>query len=118
MIETIKNDEGDVLAYIEFHVLNAGGQFQDFGQFLYVNSLYITPKLRGSNYIKRLIKLIDDNPLTIRCDWVYWNRSKFKDRVSKLFSRKKAKERGNSNGICNTVWRRNGKIKEFTTACT
>ena len=72
MISTIKNNDGFVIAYAEWQILNYLGQFQDGGSFLYIQNIWIHEKQRFGDTFRDLIKSIDSNKYSKSADMVYW----------------------------------------------
>lgn len=72
MIETIKDNEDKAVAYIEWEVLDAHGQFKNGGEYIYVQNLWIHPNYRYKNLTAELSKKIYDHYYSKKAKYVYW----------------------------------------------
>ncbi len=106
MIVTLKDRTGYVYGYAEFEVVDAFGQFKEEGEFLYIQEIWVHDHYRRSQAMKELITMMDKDPFTKNCDWVYWNRTKYNDRQSNTYRRDRLSKMGVENG----------EIKKFHTA--
>lgn len=94
MITELKNNDGFVYAYCEWEILDDKGQFKDWGEYLYIQRMWIHKLHRGKKTLQHLISLIDKHKFLSCVKWVYWNRDKYNDRISKLFSRNRLSKMG------------------------
>jgi len=94
MIESVKNGDGSIIAYIEWQVVNAKGDFQDQGSHIYIQDLWIHKDFRGKKLLAELIGKIDRNELANHVLYIYWNRDKYNHRLSKSFTREVAARKG------------------------
>lgn len=72
MIETIKNQDGYIIAYIEWEVLDDNGQFKNGGKYIYIQNLWVHEKYRYNNYTADLSQKIHDHPFSQKAEFVYW----------------------------------------------
>lgn len=79
MIETIKDEQGKITAYIEWNLLDQYGHFDNDGKYVWINDLYIQKDLRGNGILKRLS--LDIRKLCPQAEEFYFKRHKYKDRV-------------------------------------
>lgn len=98
MISSLKNGNGFIYAYIEWEILDAFGQFKDFGEYIYIQNLWVHENFQNSRAIKELIGLIDSHPFAKNSDYVYWNNLKHNDRLTKPFRRERLAKMGVKHG--------------------
>jgi hypothetical protein len=85
MVETVKDDDGKVVSYIEWSLRDANGKEDSNGAYVFVRDLWIHNSLRFSTKIIRMyVDLIISKTPTSR--FVYWERHKYGDRM-RLFSK-------------------------------
>jgi len=94
MVVSAKNTQGFIYAYAEFQILNSNGQFEDNGEYLYIQDIWIHDCWRKTGALRRLIRLIDDHDFTRNCKYVYWVREKYNDRQTKIFPRQRLVKMG------------------------
>lgn len=87
--------ENDLIkAYIEWQVVDEKGIQDDYGLYIYIKDLWISPKHRGKKLLNRLIKLIDQDERSKSAVSVYWQRSKYNYRLSKNIPRSGIAKKG------------------------
>jgi len=84
MLAVLKNTEGLIYAYCEYEVLNGQGQFEDDGEYLYIQDVWVHPSERFWGHLQELIQEVDKDKFTKASTKVYWCRHKYKERV-KIF---------------------------------
>ena len=82
MIETIRDDEDKVVAYIEWSLVNNSGRTSKLGKYIFVNELWIHKSLRRGKILRGFIQLIGTKTPTAR--YAYWERRKYDCRM-KMF---------------------------------
>ena len=84
MIETIKDDEGRVVSYIEWVLVDSNGAFSDVGEYVFVRELWNHKSVRFKGLIRHYIQtIIEKAPTAI---YGYWERKKYNCRM-KMFSK-------------------------------
>lgn len=83
-VETIKDDEGRIVSYIEWTLCNKEGVSKEDGTYCYVKDLWTHDGFKFKNIIRHYINLIYNKKPTIK--YAYWNRKKYADRI-KMFSK-------------------------------
>jgi hypothetical protein len=79
-----RNEDGYIVAYAEYRIVNQDGKDNDKGLFCYIRDCWVHPKHKG--ILKELIKQGHEKyPQVI---WIYWKRSKHGGRM-KMFEIRK-----------------------------
>ena len=94
MISTLKNPGNYVTAYMEWHVCNKLGIPIKDGEYCNVRDLWVHEAYDGKKAISEFITILDEHPSTHNVKWIYWYRTKYNDRPSRLFRREKAAKKG------------------------
>lgn len=91
MISVINDNDGKIIAYIEWEIVNGEGQFQDNGEYCYIQDYWVHKEYRiQSKYIlKKLSVQIAEHKFSKSMRWVYWCRHKYNDRLSRLYPKEK-----------------------------
>mgnify|MGYP001569734798 CR=1 FL=1 len=87
MITTLKTNDRYIFAYIMWDTVDKDGQKDPNGEYLFIYDLWIHVSHRGQGALNELIGMIDANPASKSAKWVYWEREKYGDRMSKLINR-------------------------------
>lgn len=103
MISKLHNKDGFIYAYIEWQVVNKDGQYEDNGEYIYVQDLWIQENNRNKGIMKRLIGMVNRHKFSQNAKYVYWVREKYNDRVSRLFLKVNAAKRGRENEYIQVV---------------
>jgi len=93
MIATLKNEQGLVYAYIEYHVLDKEGDFKEGGSYCYVQDLWIHTRSRKKS-LNKLIRRIDRDKRMNNVKYIYWLNYKHNERQTKSFSRERLAKLG------------------------
>lgn len=72
MITTLKNFKGFVIAYLESNRVNALGDYDMKGIYIFVEDVWIHPIHRSKKVFLDLIELVDQNKFYDNCIRVYW----------------------------------------------
>ena len=80
MVESIKDNDGKIVAYCEWVLLDKNGQFKDKGEYIWINDLWIHKDHRRNGMIKKFTELIEPKVPSAR--YIYWKRHKYEDRMS------------------------------------
>lgn len=96
MICSLKTAEEYIYAYIEFEIVGADGRQDEKGQYIYISDLWVQPYYRSQHLrvIRELSRMVDRHELAQGTQWVYWEREKYNNRLSKVFLRKKLASKG------------------------
>jgi hypothetical protein len=78
MIETLKNSEGYIYAYVSWRVVDEKGHANLFGRYVHVNDIWVHEKYRDLGVMKALIKIIASHKSTKKAEYVYWTNRKNK----------------------------------------
>jgi len=91
MLSYIKNSNDYITAYLEWQIVNVQGQFEDGGEYCYIQDYWIHPAWRCEHRIilAELSQQIADHKFSKNLKWIYWQRDKYKDRLSKLYPKEK-----------------------------
>lgn len=88
MVSYLQTQTGEIWAYIEWQILNKDGQFEDDGEYIYVQDLWINEERRTGfgdwRVIKKLIPKIANHRFSNNAKFVQWCRHKYNDRQSRL----------------------------------
>ena len=75
------------MAYVLWDTVNKDGQKDPNGEYLFIYDLWIHVSHRMGSALNELIGMIDANPASKSAKWVYWEREKYGNRMSKLINR-------------------------------
>ena len=85
MMEQIEDEDGKVIAYIEYSLVNDKGVLDDNGTYIFVRRLWIWKQLgKGFSVIKKFIKTICEQFPNVK--YGYWKDRTF-DGPPKLYKR-------------------------------
>ena len=93
MLTTLKDEFGLCFAVCEWEIVNKDGQFQEGGEYCYVQDCWIHPYYIRSGTLKRIIKMIDIHDFMLNVKWVYWAKLNQNGKI-KMFDRKKLANKG------------------------
>ena len=85
MMTTLKNDEGYIISYIEWRQVGQSGFDKLYGEYIFVNDLWVHPEYRHHHMIEEMISRILMN--APEAQYCYFIRRKYNDRMSKLWKR-------------------------------
>ena len=94
MICTLKNCVGCIYGYITWLLVNDKGIRDKFGEYIYIDELWIHENYRGTQAINELIQLIHEQPDAIPGIWVYWKRDKYNRLTKNSYLRARLAKRG------------------------
>ena len=87
MLETIKDDQDKIVAYIEWNLVNNKGKTDDQGTYVFVRDLWCWKPLRGKlKFIRHFISEISRKVPTVR--YAYWEREKYSGRM-RIFNKER-----------------------------
>lgn len=91
MLSTLKNSDEYIIAYLEWEIVNVQGQFEDEGEYCYIQDYWIHPNWQSENKIilAELSKQVSEHSFSKNMKWVYWNREKYNYRKSKTYFKEK-----------------------------
>ena len=72
MISTIKNINDYIIAYVEWEILDKDGQFQNNGDYIYIQNLWVHGGKRYGGLNAELAKKIYEHPFSQKATKVYW----------------------------------------------
>ena len=104
MIATLKDERGYVYAYIEYHILDEKSQFKDFGEYCFIQTLWVHPCRRRTSFnpyineLKGLIKKVNEDKFMKNVKWVSWWNEKHDDRPTPNYPRERLAKLGEDNG--------------------
>jgi len=85
MISTSKDNEGRVIAYVEWRQVGQSGFDKLGGEYVWLQNLWIHEDYRGKKILQYLIAdVLDKAP---EAKYGYFTREKYGDRMSKSFKR-------------------------------
>lgn len=84
MVSVLRHFDQRIYAYIEWEIVDKKGQFEEGGECCYIADCWIHPKERRRFALDGLIKEILKDERSKSIEWVYWTRTKYKGRLSKL----------------------------------
>lgn len=85
MITALKNEDGFIFAYLEWQVVDKNGAFKNFGEYVYVQDCWIHRHRREKGLLAQMARITARHPHVAKSKYVYWNRKKYGDRLSKAF---------------------------------
>jgi GNAT superfamily N-acetyltransferase len=56
MLEILKTDDGSIKACLEWYLVNARGEFDNKGEWVWINDVYIAPQFRNNGILKTFVK--------------------------------------------------------------
>jgi protein tyrosine phosphatase len=74
-------------AYIEFDVVNHLGIQTNNGEYLFIRDIWIHHTLNGQEEIAKFILKLDEHEHTKSVKYIYWERQKRDNKLSRLFNR-------------------------------
>lgn len=84
MIYTLHTKEDFIYAYVVFRTVDKFGKPKNFGEYIYIEEIWIHRDFRNRKILKKLIEHIDNHNQTIYATHVYWRSDKYK-RISKTY---------------------------------
>jgi len=96
MITYLQTKHRFIYSFIEWEVVNKEGQFQDHGEYVYIQNLWVHPKFRSGfakGCIEKLIAKMNKHEFMKNVNWVYWNNLQ-RDALVGPFPRNKLARRG------------------------
>ncbi|HDN59680.1 MAG TPA: hypothetical protein ENF20_06960 [Candidatus Marinimicrobia bacterium] len=79
MLETVKDEKGNILAACEFRRVDITGQPNKFGQYVYISNIEISEPFRNNGILNKMIEKISHRVPFIQ--WVYFKRKKYNNRT-------------------------------------
>ena len=79
MLATRKDEDGRVIAYAEYRIVNQDTTPNELGEYCYCKELWVHPKYERKGTIKDIIKSEHKKNPTIK--WLYWKRTKYGGRM-------------------------------------
>ena len=73
---------GSMSAVVEYTPVNRQGKYDCKGDYVYIDNAYIRPEFRSYKYLKKIIK---DIVQKVNATYFYFNRKKYKNRLSPLY---------------------------------
>lgn len=93
MITSLKDNDGKIIAYVEWRVVGPSGYDVDQGEYVWVNDCWVHERYRGTHKISRMIdEVMNAVPLAQYC---YFQRKDVSDKVH-LYSRRQWERRRNA----------------------
>jgi len=89
MLETIKDNDGKVVAYCEWNLVDKKGHTDSQGKYVFVRDMWIHETIKGVKSIRDFIDMIGLRAPSAA--WVYWERKKYGGRI-KMVKRREMKE--------------------------
>lgn len=87
MISTSKDNDGKVLAYIEWRLVGQSGFDKLNGEYVWINDFWIHEDYRNGYLFRDLVNKILFNAPNAR--WCYFTRQKYGGRKSRLYTRER-----------------------------
>jgi len=84
MLEIIKGDNGELKAVCEYYIVDADGHFDNFGEFVWVNDVYIDPRYRNNGILKSFAKTIMDRVPHATFGY-FWRQGKYPGRKFRMY---------------------------------
>ncbi len=94
MIADLKNEEGYVYAYIEWLITDGASSIKNGGEYIYISGLWIHEDYKGTKPLSTLIHKVYTHEFSKDAKYVYWERDKYNSRVSKVYMKDTAKNKG------------------------
>lgn len=86
MLETIRDNQGEIKAVCEWYIVDSQGHFDTQGKYIWIEQLEFSNSVNGdgNGYVKEFVKRITS--LAPHCMYGYFRREKYNGRV-RLYSR-------------------------------
>ncbi len=84
MIEILRTETGDIKAVCEYYLVDKDGNFDNQGEFVWVNECEISPQYRNNGILKYFTKTIIEKNPTAKFGYFYRLR-KYPDRGIRLY---------------------------------
>lgn len=84
MTEYIKDPKGNLLAFVEFAVVDKNGKIDDNGEYVWVSDMYVNPNCRNNGMIPKFIDRITKR--VPKAKYGYYKRE-LKDNRIRIFDR-------------------------------
>ena len=85
MISTVKNEDGYVVAHVEWKTVDHSGLETKYGDYVWLQNLWIHPNYRSKGLLQEMIATILSK--APQAQYGYFTREKYGHRMSKLFKR-------------------------------
>ena len=80
MIEVIKDEQGKIVSYIVWQLVDKQGHFNKDGKYVWVDDLWIHPDYRRNGNLRGFINKISEK--APQAEYCYFNRDKYNDKLS------------------------------------
>ena len=98
MVSYLENNEGFLIAFVEWQIVDKNAQYKNDGEYCYVQELWIHKKFEGKRIINKLINLVNNHDFMKPVKWIYWLRGKYNYRLTKCLSRERLAKMGEYRG--------------------
>ena len=95
MVTSIKDNEGKVIAYAEYRIVDKNGIDTKEGEYCWINDCYIAPQFRYCGLLKEMLRIEFKKHNWVR--WIYFIRSIHNERT-RIYDIKKFLKKGESSG--------------------
>lgn len=100
MILTLKNEEDYIYAFIEWHVVNIDGKYDNNGEYIFIREVWIHKDHRNKGVLHQLILGLENSEVNKTVKYGYWVRHD--RRMSKLYTRDHILRRFKNVKLCAT----------------
>ena len=108
MVITKKDEDGRIIAYAEYRMVDAQGKDDTRGEYIWINDVWVHKDYRRRNVFNEILQgFIAKQAISYPwAKYIYWKREKHNERMS-LYNRttilrraKNGEERGRRTGLC------------------
>lgn len=84
MLEIIKDTQGNIQAVCEWYLVDENGNFDQKGEFVWINEVEISPQYRNNGILKYFTKTIIEKASTAKFGY-FWRQKKYPDRKPRIY---------------------------------
>jgi hypothetical protein len=84
MLELIKDEQGNIKACLEWYLVNDKGEFDQQGEFVWVNEVEISPQYRRNGILKEFARIIIKKAPTAKFGY-FWRQEKYPNRDMRIY---------------------------------
>ena len=88
MLEVIKDEQGNIKACLEFYVVDANGNYDVNGEFVWINEVCISHQYKNNGLLKELTRnVLAKVPPSAKFGY-FWRQDKYPNRKMKIWHKK------------------------------
>ena len=86
MLEVIRNHNGNIKGCCEWYLVNERGEFDNQGEFIWINECEISRKYRNNGLLKEFARIIMRKCPQAKFGY-FWRKVKYPDRKPRIYHR-------------------------------